>query len=122
MELKNFISSTLVEIAEGIKDAQEKFKEMGGVVNPSNIFMQNGLCSPGGNPQKSPDRCYNLSNIEFEIELAENNDSENRAGIGVLLSQIGLGANTREQHLSASMNKVKFNVQVKFPTDRLTVE
>lgn len=121
MELKEFISSTLVEIAEGVKEAQKRYEELGGVVNPSNISIDKGLCSPGGNAHGFIDRNYNLSNIEFEVTLAENIDSENKAGIGVLLSQIGIGASTKEQHLSASMNKVRFNVQVKFPTTKLTV-
>ena len=34
MELKEFVTETLMQIIEGIKDAQEKSSELGAIINP----------------------------------------------------------------------------------------
>ena len=116
MNLKEFITTTLVEIAEGLRDAQSKFAELGGTVNPRGLTdpFQKNIYS-----FTSPDamhRNFKLSNVEFDIALTASNEAENKGGIGVFLGSFGVGANTKEVGGQSSVNKIKFSVPVEFPS------
>lgn len=118
MNLKEFITTTLVEIAEGVKDAQSHYSDLGGTVNPSSMAKANEefyFKNRTGNPN---DRFY-LSRIDFEIGLTDNSGSESGGGIGVFLASVGIGANTKSQETISSITKVKFSVPVKLPTQSL---
>lgn len=122
MYLKDFISSTLVEIAEGIKEAQVHYKEFGGAVNPSGISAPiNGLYYSIADKRIGHTEDFNfyLSNVNFEIGLADSNTHESKQGIGVLLSAVGIGANTNQQEGNVSITKIRFSVPVKLPTQYL---
>ena len=119
MNLKEFVTTALVEIAEGVQDAQVQYKKTGGAVNPCHIQRDNtsGLFYKG--KSGLPDDQFSITNIEFEIGLADNSGSEQKTGIGVVFGAIGLGGNKKEQENTASVTRVKFSVPVKLPAQSL---
>ena len=42
MELKEYITESLVQITEGIRDAMKRLEGTGGVINPKATFYSNG--------------------------------------------------------------------------------
>lgn len=107
MELSDFISSTITQIVDGVVDAQEKTKNTGCMINPDNI--------------KVSDRgVYSHNNgyvglIDFEVGLTEGDKSEGKAGIGVFLGSIGIGANTKMDTNTVSMTSVRFSIPIVLP-------
>lgn len=120
MNLKEFITSTLIEIAEGVNDAMPVYKKLNAAVNPSNLCKDGFLYFQGSNrPGHTEDYRFSLSNIEFEIGLTDNNGKEGQSGIGVFFGSVGLGTKTTEQENTKSITKVKFSIPVKLPTQKL---
>lgn len=111
MNLREFVASTLTEIHEGVRQAQEKIP---------------GLCPPTVKLAKRPEnyvlcqtadgRPGSLQFIEFDVACTASRDESGQATIGV--AALGLGANidtsTARQHIS----RVRFSVPLVLPADR----
>ena len=125
MELKEFITSTLVEIAEGVYEAAPRYQELNGAVNPSKLSIVSTLggdtlySAAAKKPGSDSDYAYHLSTIEFEIGLTDHSNSEGKAGIGVAFAALGIGGSSKEETGASSITKVKFNIPVKLPTQSL---
>lgn len=115
MELKEFISSTLTQIAEGVRDAQSHYSEIGGVVNPGNLKSVEGTSIMYGIVDPNYLSVHLLSNVHFEVTLATEDKSSNSGGIGVFLSAVSLGGKSSDSDSKTSLNKVTFDVTVSLP-------
>ena len=104
MELKEFVSKTIIEIFEGVKDAQEKSKGLNARVNPfEDIDSSNGIYTGKRNE------------IHFEVLLSELSNNESKGGIGVFLGNFGIGANEKTGNENTLNTKIKFSVEVVYP-------
>ena len=83
MELKEFITKTLIEIKEGISDAGEK-----GVRVSDSSAKQ----------------------VEFDISVTTNSADESKIGAGIFVTGIGLGANTKEINNNSAVSRIKFTL------------
>lgn len=115
MELKEFVSSTLTQIAEGVKMAQDSYKSLGGEVNPKG-FQQVSGDIPYGKEIAIKSNASLLCNVQFEVALTSDNSSGSTGGIGVLFGAVSIGGKTNEEARQTSLTKVKFNVPVKLPS------
>lgn len=115
MELKDFISSTLTQIAEGVKDSQDKYKDLGGVVNPKGLRQVEGGIPYGKTTPINGD-AFLLCNVQFEVSLTNDNSTSNTGGIGVLFGAISFGGKSGESENQTSLTKVSFNIPVKLPS------
>ncbi len=114
MELKDFISETLIEIAQGVNMAKEKYKELGGDVNPHNLKqIEGGLMYGKEIPIQSVAKL--LCNVQFEIALTDGNKEGSSNGIGVFLGYFSAGGKTDSANEHQSFTRVKFNVPVQLP-------
>ena len=108
MELKQFISNTLAEIAEGVNNAKPIYDSMGGIVNPRDFTY----------PSKDlshfyiQDKRYFPSYIEFEVALTQDKSSKSSGGIGVLLGSISAGGKTGTEEAMTALTKIKFTIPV----------
>lgn len=115
MELKEFISSTLTQIAEGVRDAQKHYSEIGGKVNPGNLKSVEGTSIMYGIVNPNYLSVHLLSNVHFEVSLTSEDKSSSSGGIGVFLSAVSLGGKTSDSDLKSSLNRVTFDVPVSLP-------
>ena len=104
MELKDFISETLVQIIEGCDDANQrvhnengKFEEDKKLVNPQIM----GADSP-------------IKNVDFDIALtvSDTGQKSGEAGISVL-SSLKLAGKSEDTHFIRNVSRVKFQVPVR---------
>ena len=116
MELKDFISSTLVETAKGIKDAQAEYEKLGGAVNPVNLVQERGMYFVEYKPGGIRDGRFYLNTVEYDIGLTNDENSKVKGGIGVFLSAINLGTDSTESTCISSVTRIRFSVSVKLPT------
>ena len=56
MEIKDYIAETLVQITEGIKEAQKRLKDEDVIVNPARLSVARGIIGLGNS--KSMVLCY----------------------------------------------------------------
>lgn len=114
MELKNFISDTLIQIAEGVKDSQSRYKELGGKVVPKGFRHMNGNINWGKENPMNGDASI-LCDVSFEVALKSGEKSNEGAGVSVLFGAIGLGGKHEGEINSTSLTSVKFNIPVSLP-------
>lgn len=110
MELKEFVKNTLCQITEGVKDAQDECLKMGGLVNPM-------LETPLSNSEKFEikGKYYPATRVNFNIGLAESESKSGKAGIGVFLPKIMLGAEGEIGKGNQSVTNIEFGITVVFP-------
>ncbi len=109
MELKEFVKETLLQLTEGVKEAQTECFKHGGLINPmlavplSNTSLQIG------------DKYFPVTNVEFKVGLTENKSAENKQGVGVFLSSITLGAEHKKDRNNQLSTSIEFNIPVVLP-------
>lgn len=111
MELKEFVKETLLQLTQGVKEAQAECIKHGGLINPM-------LEVPIGYKKSKvdiDDKYYPITNVEFKVGLSENSGTENKKGIGVFLSSISLGAEQTKDRSSQSITSIEFSVPVVLP-------
>ena len=100
MELKEFVKETLTQIVDGIKEAQEVCGKIGAIVNPHIDDANDSI---------------RQEKVSFEVLLSGVENNENKKGIGVWLSSVGVGVNQSDKQENSTHTKVSFDVYVQFP-------
>ena len=118
MELKEFISSTLTQIAEGVKDAQQSYSELGGEVNPANLHSVGGTTIPYGIIHTGYNNVVLLCNVHFEIALTKEDSNSQSGGIGVFLDVLSLGHKDTDCGARSSITRISFDVPVSLPSHK----
>lgn len=113
MELREFIKETLLDIIEGVSDAQKEGLEKGALVNPSIID------DFGGNPSIKL-TSYNgikrtVADVEFKVLLTRADGVEGKTGIGVFLASLALGVQSIEDMKQVNTTSIKFSVPIALP-------
>ena len=68
MELKDFVKETLLQITQGIKEAQEATEEYGSVINPSSYNSERTIIMP---LLKTRNILYRMSNLKLPSLLLQ---------------------------------------------------
>ncbi len=114
MELKEFITNTLNQIAEGVANAKNTYKELGGSVNPREFKQIEGGI-PYGKTIPINGHAQLLTKVHFEISITNDSSNENTSGIGVLFGAITVGGKYQEEEKHVSLNSISFDVPIKLP-------
>ncbi len=109
MELKEFVTQTLTQIIEGIKDAQEQTKDSGALINPK-TYGDTGLIVEG---TKSEIR--NVQSVKMNVALTVTENSGNKSGIGVVASVFKAGVSKEDSDTNTTTSHIEFNIPVSFP-------
>ena len=111
MELKEFVTETLLQIAAGIEAAQGKLLESGSGarINTSVTRDDSGSLVTGG-------RRHSVEFVEFDVAILANTGTETKAGIGLTVaSLVNLGASGRSNQSQGTESRIKFKVPVAYP-------
>lgn len=111
MELKDFVKETLLQLTEGVKEAQAECIKHGGLINP---MLEVPLSNTGLKVQIK-DKYYPVTKVEFKVGLSEIAETENKKGIGVFLSSISFGAEQTKDKSLQSITSIEFSVPVVLP-------
>ena len=112
MELKEFVSETIIQIVTGIKQAQDDVCQEGATINPKNAAFFDGVAIT----VDSVVRRVPIQNIEFEVSLTETEGNQAGGRIGVFFGSVGVGAHATKDTGSNAMNKVKFSIPIALPS------
>lgn len=98
MKLQDFVSETLIEIVNGVKQAQVAVKGSKAEINPSR---------PIEGVKERP--------IEFDVAVTTIEGTETKGGVGIFVGPVGIGTQGRSDSSSSSVSRIKFSVPVKYP-------
>lgn len=112
MELKDFITESLVQIQEGVQaaiDHRVETPKAAGVINPVwdsalNISRQD------------------IQNVEFDVAVTIADKTINNANGGIRVCAIQLGASHDQSVELSSVTRIKFSVPVILPVHIVTAE
>jgi hypothetical protein len=107
MELKEFIKTTLIEITNGVIEAQNELAESGCLINPET--MNGGQIKQG---YKNEIRSIQMVKMNIAVTVTEN--SGKKSGIGVA-KIINAGINSEQFDSNEKITTVEFEVPISFP-------
>lgn len=110
MDLKEFVSQTLLQIIQGVAEAQGQAAPLGAEVSP---YVSN--VKQGQEPVMYAGRGRIVQQVEFDVAVTAIEGTSTRGGIGVVLGPLALGSQGSSAAHSSSVNRVKFTVPVTFP-------
>ena len=111
MDLREFVAETLVQIIDGVKDAQSRAKESGANVNPritgsAEHAAKHGFLSASGAPAQI---------VQFDVALTVKEGTGTKGGIGVFSGLVNLGSAGQSSNENLSVSRVKFSVPLALP-------
>ena len=118
MNLQEFVKTTLTEIMDGIREAQDsgieksavpQTGEQPGQINPSHQIMGDSK-----QPFYVSQRGEYVHFVEFDIAVVAEESAEAKAGVRVL----GLGVGGDLASRESSVSRVKFSVPVEWPRNQ----
>ncbi len=100
IQLKEFIAGSLIDIAEGIRSANEKLKD------PAKQQWEpfKLRCNIGDNAK--------IPGIQFDIAVTATKSQKDKAGFMVALVSIGAGAGTEKGLGNEMVHRIKFEVGI----------
>jgi hypothetical protein len=116
MNIEDFVRETLVQITNGVTQAQRQLDPTGALVNPrmkaigkehsiGEVYMHAGEV---------------VSFVEFDVAVGATEGKETKGGIGVVAGVIGLGSSGKSDSSSRSESRIKFKVPLLLPAHRKT--
>jgi hypothetical protein len=114
MELKDFIKTTLVEITNGVVEAQLELKDTGCLINPEGFSMQGGQIKQG---YKNEYRAIQMVKMNIAVSVTEN--SGKKSGIGVA-KIINAGINSEQMASNEKITTIEFEVPIALPVMEVT--
>lgn len=115
MELKEFITQTLININQGIIDAQKQTLESGLIINPKNIRKRDSNIYEVFNGGLAT-----IQEIEFNVAVNVTEGNDSKIAVGAFTGLLSGGASNSNQNNNSTQTTIKFNIPVQFPsTDEL---
>lgn len=114
MDLQTFVTSTLVQIAKGISDAQDQLKGSGAIVNP-------GLRGMFSTSKVSAPIVYisgvqvHIKDVAFDVAITASDEQSAEAGAGIKVWGARLGADGKASSENSTVSRVQFSVPIVLP-------
>ena len=114
MELKDYIAETLVQITNGIIEAQKRLQDSDIIINPAQTFGSKGDFWIGKNQDKGP-VARRVQEVEMKIGVISTEETTGDGGAKLHLGVLNLGAGIEDKGMERNENYVKFSIPVSFP-------
>lgn len=98
MELSDFISSTLVGIVNGVKDANKRLA--------TNEDSRGLFAIESASHHKNRDDGY----IQFDIAVTASSETNKNGGIGIKVLETGIGGEIKNRSIDQTISRIKFGV------------
>ncbi len=102
MELKEFISQSLFEITEGIREANEAYKAVPGRSDDNAFQLWPSLGEKGGE-----------KGIQFDLAVTTKEEIGGKGHASVGIKVLGAGADVEGQYAKENVSRIRFTVAIK---------
>lgn len=109
MELKEFIRETLIQITNGVIEAQQTLKDTGCYINPEGYHLKEQI-KPGYDKEYR-----HVQKIKMSISVNVIEGNENKAGIGVFSSILNAGVSAKNSDTNSTTNRIEFEIPISLP-------
>ncbi|BES69706.1 hypothetical protein RE428_07690 [Marinobacter nanhaiticus D15-8W] len=119
MELKDFIRETLVQLAQGIEEANMELRSSAAVVNPENVIVDvTGKAKHYGILSASDDIVEYLPSvqaIEFDVAVHATEGKEKSAKGGISVGAMNIGGSGGASESKSSESRIQFKIPMVLP-------
>jgi len=118
MELNDFVTETLVQIAEGIEQAQKNLREKNSeaIINTNMTETNSGQLVTGG-------KRNSVEMVEFDVAILANQGTATKAGVGLTVaSLIKLDAGGQSNQSTGTESRIKFKIPMSYPMHKYQKE
>lgn len=117
MDLKDFVKSVVVDIVNGIKEANNALKDSDAIVNPSNVLPFNDSGNLYGHilSEKIKSRERPVHKIDFDVAVTASEGKETKGGIAIAIASIGIGTSGKSDTTQSTTSRIKFSIPIAFP-------
>jgi len=109
MDLQEFISEALMQVCNGIKDAQDKTSKKEIEENVKDYFE--AYIVPYNPIEKSA-----LYKVDFDITIGLQKKTNKKLGISVISSDLGFGFAKNKDNINSVTSRMKFTIPVIYPS------
>jgi hypothetical protein len=113
MDLKEFVSTVLTQIVEGVREAQSGRSAESGLINPR-LSASQGVLQDKGHLVSRHGQL--LHNVEFDVALVVNEGTQTKGGIGIFVGAVGLGSQGQSEKSNSTVSRVRFLVPLTLPS------
>ena len=119
MDLKEFISMTLIQIVEGVADSAARAAELGGSVSPAfsagSTGKHIGYKADGSNQP--------VYGIEFDVAVVASSNTSAEGGAKLTIATVfSAGGKAGEAAKEETTSRIRFLVPLSLPTDPISKE
>jgi len=116
VQLRDFITETLVQIAQGIERANERLEGSSALVNPKNVktYTRGENLVMRLSEDKEHDRFADF--IEFDVAAYAKEDAATKGTLGIVIGTIGLGTQGQSANSIGSESRIRFRIPMVMPT------
>ena len=118
MQLRDFITETLSQIAEGVEGARDRVMKAGGMINPI-VVRETGL---GGKPFKTPfltdEKNRHLVKFDVAVTVTERSGKKGGGEIEVL-NLVSLGGSGSKETAREGSTRIQFSLPMWLPNTEL---
>lgn len=115
MDLKDFVSETLMQVVSGVVDAQTRVRSVGGAVVPLVRNPPEDIGLYGTTNDGKP-----VVLIDFDVSIAVQEGTATKGGIGVVAGVFTLGTQGQSNENTQTASRIKFRVPVALPLQHHT--
>ena len=118
MELQEFITTTLVQIARGIENAAKELEGTRAIVNPRNVHAIEGKGNSVYGYLNTQKQFYKVvQKIDFDVAVTAEKGTETKGGIGIQVGSIGLGSQGKSEKSNSSVSRICFSIPIVLPME-----
>lgn len=113
IELRDFISNSLIQLIDGILNAQAYAESNGAKINPSEKFFSNF------EKMSRTEKGHQLVNVvEFDVAVAVIENKQLAGGIGIVIPELSLGYQGKIDTSKNAISRIQFSIPVILPTQK----
>lgn len=113
MDLKDFVSETLLSIVTGVTEAQAKAQELGAHVNPSGLTRNAAKVADNAVWDNSNNNYAQL--VTFDVAVTAEDTAKAGAKVKVIAGIFGAGADAETATKSSLASRVQFSIPILLP-------
>lgn len=117
MDLKDFVRESLVQIAQGISEANTALAGTSAVVNPHNVQAYSTDAKAYGrlnNAFNEKDALVEL--VEFDVAVTTEAGTQTGGGIRIAVASIGIGTEGKSTGSQSRESRIKFKIPMAYPS------
>lgn len=119
MDLKDFIRESLVQISQGIEEANEALKDSIAEVNPAKFIAHSGESQAYGRVSATADENKPLVHlVDFDVAIQAQQGSESGGGMKLSIASVGIGADAKTRDSSSTESRLKFAIPMVYPSNK----